>query len=88
MDRIDEYRSGSDYVPRLHRLKEELAYEKFWQGIAVVADISLVGWLVTAADTAPRLTLSLALLGLVLLSFGIVLLHRRIERRIDEIGKL
>ncbi|HWM42587.1 MAG TPA: hypothetical protein VNP36_09135 [Burkholderiales bacterium] len=69
LDHIDEYRSGPDSVPRLDRLKEELAYEKFWQGIAVVADISLLGWLVTAADTAPRLTFFLAALGVVLLTW-------------------
>jgi len=30
-------------VSELDRLKEQLAYLKFWQGIMVVTDISLVG---------------------------------------------
>ena len=55
---------------RLDRLKEEVAYFKFWQGIVVVTDISLLGWLIS------------------LLTFGAVLLHRRIDRRIGEIGEL
>jgi hypothetical protein len=36
-------------MPELDRLKEQLAYLKFWQGIMVVTDISLVGWLVSTA---------------------------------------
>jgi TM2 domain-containing membrane protein YozV len=54
----------------------------------VVTDISLVGWLVSTADTAVALSVVLAIVGVVLLSFGIVVLHRQIERRIDQIGKL
>ncbi len=75
-------------VSELDRLKEQVAYLKFWQGIVVVTDISLGGWLVSASDTAALLAVVLAIAGVVLLSFGIVVLHRQIERRIDQIGKL
>jgi len=75
-------------VSELDRLKEQLAYLKFWQGIMVVTDISLVGWLVSTADGAAPLSVVLGTVGVVLLSFGIVVLHRRIVRRIDQIGKL
>ena len=68
--------------------KEQVAYLKFWQGIVVVTDISLAGWLISAAESATRLTGLLAVLGVVLLSSGIVVLHRRIERRIEQIGAL
>lgn len=75
-------------MPELDRLKEQLAYLKFWQGIMVVTDISLLGWLVSTADGARVLTVVLAIIGVVALTFGIVVLHRQIERRIDEIGRL
>jgi len=75
-------------VSELDRLKEQLAYLKFWQGIMVVTDISLLGWLVSTADGARALTVVLAIIGVVALTFGIVVLHRQIERRIDEIGRL
>jgi len=75
-------------VSELDRLKEQLAYLKFWQGVMVVTDISLVGWLVSTADTARPFTVALAIVGVVLLTFGVVMLHRQIERRIDQIGKL
>ena len=75
-------------MSELDRLKEQVAYLKFWQGIVVVTDISLGGWLVSASDTTTPLTFALAIAGVVLLSIAIVVLHRQIERRIDQIGKL
>ena len=75
-------------MPELDRLKEQLAYLKFWQGVMAVTDISLVGWLASAADTATPALLSFVITGIALLSLGILLLHRRIERRIEQIGKL
>jgi len=75
-------------MPQLDRLKEEVSYFKLWQGVAAVTDISLTGWIITAADKAARLIVFLAVLGVVLLSAGMVILHRRIERRIAEIGKV
>ena len=65
-----------------------MAYLKFWQGIMVVTDISLVGWLVSTADTATFSLRFYAIAGVVLLTIGIVVLHRQIERRIDHIGRL
>ena len=75
-------------MSELDRLKEQVAYLKFWQGIMGVTDISLVGWLVSTADGARPLTVALAIVGVFLLTFGIVMLHRQIERRIDHIGRL
>lgn len=72
----------------LERLKEQLAYLKFWQGIVVVTDISLMGWLVSTVDTAPGYRIVLALLTVMLLSSGGISLHERIARRIQEIGHL
>ncbi len=75
-------------MPELDRLKEEVAYMKFWQGIAVVIAISLAGWLVSATDEASALTFALAVAGVVLLGAGILIMYRRIGRRIDKIGEL
>ena len=80
--------AGGENVPELDRLKEQVAYLKFWQGIMVVTDISLVGWLVSTADSAAPLSGALAIVGVVVLTTGIVILHRQIERRIEQIGKL
>jgi hypothetical protein len=72
----------------LDRVKEEIAYLKFWQGIAVVTDISLLGWLTSALDSGATATVGLAMAGVVLLTCAAVFVHRRIERRIAQIGAL
>jgi len=70
------------------RLKEQLVYLRLWLGIVVVAEISLIGWLASAVDTAPTRLLTLAIASVVLLGLGIFMLHRQIQRRIDDIGEL
>jgi hypothetical protein len=75
-------------MPELDRLKEQLAYLKYWQGIMVITDISLLGWLISAGTAASTVTLILALIGVAALTLGIYVLHRQIERRIDHVGKL
>jgi hypothetical protein len=75
-------------MSELDHLREEVAYLKFWLGIVVVTDISLAGWLLSSSDTAAPYTVFLAVMGLILLSAGIVILHRRIERRIVMIKEL
>ena len=75
-------------MSELDRIKEQLAYLKLWQGIMVVTDISMVGWLVSTADSARPLTIALAIIGVVSLTVGVVILHRQIERRIEQIGKV
>ena len=75
-------------MSELDRLKEQLVYLRLWLGIVVVAEISLVGWLASALESAPARLLALAIATAILLGFGIFLLHRQIQRRIDEIGKL
>jgi hypothetical protein len=54
----------------------------------VVTEISLVGWIASALDTATVTMLATAAVCIILLPVGIFLLHRQIERRIDRIGSL
>ena len=75
-------------MSELDRLKEQLIYLRLWMGIVVVAEISLLGWLASASESASGTVRWLAIATAVLLGFGIYLLHRQIQRRIDEIGRL
>jgi len=75
-------------VSELDRLKEQLVYLRFWLGIIVVTEITLVGWLISTPNTADPVLWSLAAVGVVLLGFGVFLLHRQIERRIEEVRRL
>ncbi|MGQ0547303.1 MAG: hypothetical protein ACT4P3_18550 [Betaproteobacteria bacterium] len=75
-------------MSELDRLKEQLIYLRLWMGIVVVAEISLLGWLASAAENASDTVGWLAIATAILVGFGIYLLHRQIQRRIDEIGRL
>jgi hypothetical protein len=75
-----------DAVSELDRVREKIAYLKFWQGIMVVTDISLLGWLLTTSDTSSRVVMGGV--AVVLLTLGILALHRQIDRRIDQTSRL
>lgn len=75
-------------MPELNRLKEEVSYLKFWQGLAVAVLVSLAGWLITSSGDAEAWTFRLAIAGVGCLGIAVVVLGRQIARRIDEIGKL
>lgn len=75
-------------MSELDRLKEQLVYLRFWLGIMVVTEITLVGWLISTPNTADPVLWSLAAVGVVVLGFGIFLLHRQVERRIEEVRRL
>jgi hypothetical protein len=75
-------------VSELDRLKEQLVYLRFWIGIMVATEIALMGWLISTPIAANPTLWFIGAFGAVLLGAGIFLVHRQIERRIDQIGKL
>ena len=54
----------------------------------VVTEITLVGWLVSTPISANPTLWFIGAFGAVLLGAGTLLVHRQVERRIDQIGKL
>jgi hypothetical protein len=72
-------------MPELDALKEELNYLRLWLGMTAVADISLIGWTAAALETSSMRLLSVAVVVIMVLGFGILLLHRMIVRRIGQI---
>jgi hypothetical protein len=75
-------------MPELDRLKEQLVYLRFWLGIMVVTEITLVGWLISTPTDANANLWFIGASGAVALGVAIFLVHRQVERRIDQIGKL
>jgi hypothetical protein len=75
-------------MAELDRVREQIAYLKYWLGIMVITDISVIGWLITTANNAPVGISVLASAGAIAITLGIFALHRRIDRRIDELGRL
>ena len=75
-------------MSELDRVKEQLVYLRFWLGIMVATEIALVGWLISTPISANATLWFMGAFGAVVLATGIFLVHRQVERRIDQIGKL
>jgi hypothetical protein len=75
-------------MPALDQLKEQVAYLKFWQGIMVVTDISLVGWLISTEGGSSQVTALLAIIAVASLTAGVAFLHHHLNHLMDRIGKL
>ena len=70
------------------KAKEQIAYLKFWLGVMVVTDISLVGWRVSSADSAPVHKVGGAIEAVVVITAAGFAVHHRIERLIDALEEL
>ncbi len=75
-------------MSELDRVKEQLVYLRFWLGIMVATEIALVGWLISTPIAAVGTLWFMGIFSAVSLAVGIFLVHRQVERRIDQIGKL
>ena len=75
-------------MAELDRVRERLAYFKFWKGVMVVTDISLVGWLVSTAESAKPVPFILAIAGVACMTAGILALHRHIDELIEQTSTL
>ena len=53
-----------------------------------MTDLSLIGWLVSNATNTPVRMVTLAVLSVAVITAGVIVLHRQIERRIDQVGEL
>ena len=75
-------------MSELDRVKEQLVYLRFWLGLMVATEIALVGWLISTPISANATLWFMGVFGASVLAAGIFLVHRQVERRIDQIGKL
>jgi len=75
-------------MSQLDVLKEKIGYLKLWLSIMVVTDISLVGWLLGSYTVANWALLVGGLVAIFIISFGIYVLHKRIEKEIERLKEL
>ena len=75
-------------MSELDTMKEKIAYLKLWLGILVLTDISLIGWLVSNYEKAKLIFLVSDIIAIVMISVGILILHKRIEYEIDHLREL
>ena len=75
-------------MSKLDVAKEQIAYLKFWLGVMVVTDISLVGWLVSSAESVPAHKAWSAVVAVIVITLAGFRVHRQIERHIDALEGL
>jgi hypothetical protein len=68
--------------------KETIAYLKFWLGVMVVSDISLVGWLLSNAGVASEIKTYGAVIGIGVITVSAFIIHKRIEYMISTLKEL
>ena len=72
-------------MSQLDVFKEKIAYLKLWLGIIVVTDISLVGWLLGNYAMAKWPLIVGDVIAIFVISLGIYVLHKRIEKEIVQL---
>lgn len=75
-------------MSELDIVKETIAYLKFWLGVLVVSDISLVGWLLSNAGIASELKTYGAVIGIGIITVSAFIMHKRIEYMISSLKEL
>jgi len=69
-------------------VKETIAYLKFWLGVLVVSDISLVGWVLSRASAEPDFKIYGAIIGIGVITASAYFVHKRIEYMISTLKEL
>ena len=75
-------------MSQLDVLKEKIAYLKLWLSIIVVTDISLVGWLLGNYTVANWALIVGDVVAVFVVSYGIYVLHKHIEKEIERLKEL
>ncbi len=73
---------------KLDREKEEIAWIKFWIGVAVASIMGLVSWLVNHYEDADNLLLMLDGAGTILLAIFIVILNQTAIKKIKNLEEI
>ena len=69
-------------MAKLDEIKEELNYLKVWLGIIVLTTISLISWLINNYELASILKLVSDIIAIVLLTFTIIIIDKKIKVKI------
>ncbi|WP_169764077.1 hypothetical protein [Campylobacter mucosalis] len=75
-------------MPKLDEAKESLAMLKLWLGVIVGVFTAVVGWTLNKFEINENVLITLALAVLVVLLIIFMLIIRRINTIIKEIGKM
>jgi len=75
-------------VSKLDRIKEELGWLKVVLAASIAIDVSLIAWLAQNFETASSTLLTLALIGVLAASAGIIVVSHAAYKRIVQLENL
>ena len=75
-------------MSKADRIKEEIGWLKVAFGVAAVLDASIIAWLAQNYSTANRVMIVGGLCAAIAIAVFIVLLHRRVYLRLEELEDL
>ncbi len=75
-------------MAKIDEIKEELNYLKIWLGIVVVTAISLISWLVNNYETSSFVKIIGDVAAVVILTFAIIIIDRKIKLKIKSLKDL
>lgn len=77
----------NNFMSKIDKIKERVNYLKVWLGIFVVTNIGLVGWLTEHYNESKIKSFS-AFFAIVLIASVVLVIHRKINNKIDELEEL
>ncbi len=75
-------------MSKLDVAREQFAYLKFWLGVAVVTEMSLVGWVISREGAEPLFKSLGVIAAIVIITLVGFKIHQRISRRIETLEEL
>lgn len=75
-------------MSKLDEAKERLGILKFWLGIVMGSLLANIAWLATNYNKAERLIVIGSVLSIVFLTVAFVIINKKIEKKLKEIGDL
>ena len=75
-------------MSEVDKIKEEIGWLKITFGLSVITDISFIGWAAQNFFDIPVLLLSVAIIMVVLITWGIIVINRHVYIKLDKLGDL
>lgn len=74
-------------MSKIDKIKERINYLKVWLGIFVVTNIGLIGWLAEHYSDGILKAIA-AFISIMTITVLVLLVHRKINNKIDELEEL
>ena len=75
-------------MPKIDKIKEEIAWLKLIFALLTAIDVSLIGWLAQNIDSAKKGLLLFTLSIIILITSAIIVSNRKIYKKIKQLGDL